>query len=116
MCRGPVPEGREGSADHPANARSILSLGTPFGSGWAPGGHPGTDAHPDAEWARFRAAAHFGQGMGWLAQERNSRVGSGPRAMVRLSMKRIQGWRLPALRYALRPKYSDRDMAGIRKR
>ena len=59
---------------------------------------------------------HYGQAMGWLARERSSRVGPGPRAMVGLSMRRIQGWRLPALRYAVRPKYSDRDMAGIHRR
>ena len=41
--------------DYPVDARSILYLSTPLGSGWAPGGHPGTDAHPDAEWTRFRA-------------------------------------------------------------
>ena len=45
----------------------------------------------------------FGQGMGWLARKRYSRVGPGPRAMVWLVLRSIQGWRLPALRYAVRP-------------
>ena len=42
--------------------------------------------------APFPAAARFGQGMGWLAQERNSPVRPGPWAMVWLSLRCIQDW------------------------
>ena len=58
----------------------------------------------------------YEQAMGWLAQERNSRVGPGPWGMVWPVLRTIHGWRLPALRYAVSPKYSDWDMAVIRRR
>ena len=51
----------------------------------------------------FERPARFGRGMGWLARKRYSRVGPGPRAMVWLALRSIQGWRLPALRRGRAP-------------
>ena len=62
----------------------------------------------------FEGPARFGQRMGWLAQKPGSRGGPDPRAMVWLSLRVYSG--PAALRYAVRPRYSDRDMAGIRRR
>ena len=51
----------------------------------------------------FERPARFGRGMGWLARKRYSRVGPGPRGMVWLALRSIQGWRLPALRRGRAP-------------
>ena len=64
----------------------------------------------------FERPARFGQGMGWLAQKRYSRVGPGLLTIMRLVLRSIQGWRLRALRHAVRPRRSDWDMAVIRNR
>ena len=60
------------------DARSILYLSTPLGSGWAPGGHPGTDAHPDAEWTRFRAKSPLWASHGLVGARTQFACGIGP--------------------------------------
>ena len=62
----------------------------------------------------FGRRDHFGQAMGWLARKRYSRGGPGPRGMVWLVLRSIQGWRLPALHHAVGPRYSGGGLAGIR--
>ena len=95
---------REGSVYHPVDARGFLSLFEHLAMVWALGGHPETSAHPGVEGTRFRERRdHFGQAMGWLARKRYSRVGPGPRGMVWLVLRSIQGWRLPALRRGRAP-------------
>ena len=103
-----------------------------------PGGYPGPvvpqqkvcdqDGRPGVTPERAPILAFMGsasgrrdyneQAMGWLAQERNSRGGPGPRAMAKHLLRSIQGWRLPTLqlcrgsqvfrrRYGRRPQPSN---------
>ena len=112
-----VPETCSGdsqrSVDYLVDARGFLSLFGRLAPGWALGGHPETSAHPGVEGTRFRATRPLRARDG-LARKRYSRVGPGPRAMVRPSLRCIQGWRLPASHYAVGTRYSDGELAGIR--
>ena len=78
VFRGPVPEGREGSAYHPANARSILSLFEHLAMVWALGGHPETSAHPGAELTRLREAGPLWAGDGLVGEKTLFACGTGP--------------------------------------
>ena len=78
VFRGPVPEGREGSAYHPANARSILSLFEHLAPGWALGGHPETSAHPGVEGTRFGQAGPLRAGDGLVGEKTLFACGTGP--------------------------------------
>ena len=71
---------------------------------------------PSLNGRAFERPARFGPGMAWLAQRRNSRVGPGLLTMVKLSLRCLQGWRLPALHYAVGPRYSNGELAVIRRR
>ena len=116
MFRECVPENRERSANYPATTQVILSLIKCLGSGWVLGATPKRAPILTLNGHASERPARFGQGMGWFAQKPNSRVGPGSRAMVWLSLTCIQNWRLAALHYAVRPKYSDGELAGIRSR
>ena len=78
VFRGPVPEGREGSAYHPANARSILSLFEHLAMVWALGGHPETSAHPGVEGTRFRATRPLWSSHGLVGEKTLFACGAGP--------------------------------------
>ena len=113
----------EGAADMPAGTcfgdlflrigkslrttRRMPGASCPSAKVWCQYGNSGVTpkraAIPALRGHAFGRRDHFGQAMGWLARKRYSRVGPGPRGMVWLVLRSIQGWRLPALRYAVRP-------------
>ena len=116
-ARGFWPDA-EGTADMPAGRCSgdlFLRIGKslrttrrmPGASGpsanvWGRDGRSGVTPErapiPALRGLAFGRRDHFGQAMGWLARKRYSRGGPGPRGMVWLVLRSIQGWRLPALR------------------
>ena len=98
-----VPGNCEISGTYPENARSILSFNKRSGLGWTLGGHPETSAHPDGDWTRCRAGGPLRARDGLFGSKSSSRVLPGRLAMVKLFLRCIQIWRLPALRYGRGP-------------
>ena len=120
--RGRGPDA-EGVADMPAgrcsgnlflgiakglwNTRTMPGASCPSSNIWRWYGRSGVTPKrapiPTGNERAYGRPLRFGQGMGWLARKLSSRAPPGPRAMVWLALRSIQGWRLPALHRGCAP-------------